>query len=145
MKRYSQRSGHTAMAELNVTPLLDLAFVLLIIFIITTPLLENHLAIDLSTGPRLNSQPLDPKSIRTVSIGACSSPQTFAVSRFQPARALAVAAKRSGSSSRYLSSRRISTPFQKRRSAPAAPVQIETSRDVAPCTRASRPATAWSC
>ena len=26
MKRYSQRSGHTAMAELNVTPLLDLAY-----------------------------------------------------------------------------------------------------------------------
>jgi biopolymer transport protein ExbD len=68
MKRYSQRSGHTAMAELNVTPLLDLAFVLLIIFIISTPLLENNIPLELPTGSRSPSQPLDPKSIRTVSI-----------------------------------------------------------------------------
>ena len=68
MKRYSQRSGHTAMAELNVTPLLDLAFVLLIIFIITTPLLTSNIPVQLPTGSRNNNQPLDPKSIRTVSI-----------------------------------------------------------------------------
>jgi biopolymer transport protein ExbD len=68
MKRYSQRSGHIAMAELNVTPLLDLAFVLLIIFIITTPLLESHVAIELPVGPQHDNQPPDPKSIRTVSI-----------------------------------------------------------------------------
>jgi biopolymer transport protein ExbD len=68
MKRYSQRSGHTAMAELNVTPLLDLAFVLLIIFIISTPLLENGIPLELPTGSRNASQPVDPKSIRTVSI-----------------------------------------------------------------------------
>ena len=68
MKRYSQRSGHTAMAELNVTPLLDLAFVLLIIFIITTPLLTSNIPVQLPTGSRNNNQPLDPKSVRTVSI-----------------------------------------------------------------------------
>ena len=68
MKRYSQRSGHTAMAELNVTPLLDLAFVLLIIFIITTPLLESSIPMQLPTGSPHNSMPPDPKSIRTVSI-----------------------------------------------------------------------------
>jgi biopolymer transport protein ExbD len=68
MKRYSQRSGHTAMAELNVTPLLDLAFVLLIIFIITTPLLTSNIPVQLPAGSRSNSQPVDPKSIRTVSI-----------------------------------------------------------------------------
>jgi biopolymer transport protein ExbD len=70
MKRYSQRSGHTAMAELNVTPLLDLAFVLLIIFIITTPLLESNIPMQLPTGSPHNSPPPDPKSIRTVSIDA---------------------------------------------------------------------------
>jgi biopolymer transport protein ExbD len=59
MKRYSQRSGHSAMAELNVTPLLDLAFVLLIIFIIP---------MQLPTGSQHESQPVDPKSIRTVSV-----------------------------------------------------------------------------
>jgi len=68
MKRYSQRSGHTAMAELNVTPLLDLAFVLLIIFIITTPLLTSNIPVQLPTGSRNNSQPVDRKSIRTVTI-----------------------------------------------------------------------------
>ena len=68
MKRYSQRSGHTAMAELNVTPLLDLAFVLLIIFIITTPLLTSNIPVQLPTASRNDNQPVDPKSIRTVTI-----------------------------------------------------------------------------
>jgi biopolymer transport protein ExbD len=68
MKRYSQRSGHTAMAELNVTPLLDLAFVLLIIFIITTPLLESKINLNLPTGSNHVSGQVDPKSIRTVSV-----------------------------------------------------------------------------
>jgi biopolymer transport protein ExbD len=68
MKRYSQRSGHTAMAELNVTPLLDLAFVLLIIFIITTPLLESNIPLSLPVSSDHANQPPDPKSIRTVSI-----------------------------------------------------------------------------
>jgi biopolymer transport protein ExbD len=35
------------MAEINVTPLLDLAFALLIIFIITTPLLEQPVPVQL--------------------------------------------------------------------------------------------------
>jgi biopolymer transport protein ExbD len=68
MKRYSQRSGHTAMAELNVTPLLDLAFVLLIIFIITTPLLESKINLNLPTGSPHASGQVDQKSIRTVSV-----------------------------------------------------------------------------
>jgi len=56
------------MAELNVTPLLDLAFVLLIIFIITTPLLTSNIPVQLPTGSQNNNQPLDPKSVRTISI-----------------------------------------------------------------------------
>jgi biopolymer transport protein ExbD len=68
MKRYSQRSGHTAMAELNVTPLLDLAFVLLIIFIITTPLLTSNVPVELPSGSKSSAPPPDAKSIRTVSI-----------------------------------------------------------------------------
>ena len=68
MKRYSQRSGHTAMAELNVTPLLDLAFVLLIIFIITTPLLESKINLNLPTESPHASGQVDQKSIRTVSV-----------------------------------------------------------------------------
>ena len=68
MKRYSQRSGHTAMAELNVTPLLDLAFVLLIIFIITTPLLTSNVPLNLPAGSNNHTPPPDAKSIRTVNI-----------------------------------------------------------------------------
>ena len=41
MKRFSERHQLSTLSELNVTPLLDLAFVLLIIFMITTPLMEN--------------------------------------------------------------------------------------------------------
>jgi len=35
------------MSDINVTPLLDLAFALLIIFVITTPLLEQPIAVQL--------------------------------------------------------------------------------------------------
>ena len=38
------------MNELNITPLLDLVFVLLVIFIITTPQLVNNLEINLPSG-----------------------------------------------------------------------------------------------
>lgn len=41
MRRFSQRSHLVTLSEINITPLLDLAFVLLIIFVITTPLLQQ--------------------------------------------------------------------------------------------------------
>ena len=46
MKRFS-RSGHSAVAEINITPLLDLAWVLLVIFIITTTALVQGIEIKL--------------------------------------------------------------------------------------------------
>ncbi len=49
MRRYSQRHNLGTLAELNVTPLLDLAFVLLIIFMITTPLMERNVPVVLPT------------------------------------------------------------------------------------------------
>ena len=36
MRRFSQRNSLVTLSEINITPLLDLAFVLLVIFIITT-------------------------------------------------------------------------------------------------------------
>ena len=57
MKKCSH-SSHHALAELNITPLLDLAFVLLVIFIITTTPVANDLAVDL---PSAASRPKDPK------------------------------------------------------------------------------------
>jgi biopolymer transport protein ExbD len=50
MRRYSQRHNLGTLAELNVTPLLDLAFVLLIIFMITTPLMEKNVDVVLPTA-----------------------------------------------------------------------------------------------
>ena len=47
MRRFSQRSHLVTLSEINITPLLDLAFVLLIIFVITTPLLKPEQSIDL--------------------------------------------------------------------------------------------------
>jgi biopolymer transport protein ExbD len=47
MRRFSQRNSLVTLNEINITPLLDLAFVLLIIFVITTPLLEQSLNLNL--------------------------------------------------------------------------------------------------
>jgi len=57
MKKCS-KSHHEALAELNITPLLDLAFVLLVIFIITTTPIVNDLDVDL---PSAAKRPKDPK------------------------------------------------------------------------------------
>jgi len=46
LKKTTQR-GHGTMHELNITPLLDLVFVLLVIFIITTPQMMNNLEMTL--------------------------------------------------------------------------------------------------
>ena len=67
MRRYSQRNNLTTLSEINVTPLLDLAFVLLIIFMITTPLLENsmNLVIPSSGAP---NPPMNSSQVQTISI-----------------------------------------------------------------------------
>ena len=57
MKKCS-KSHHHALAELNITPLLDLAFVLLVIFIITTTPIVNDLEVTLPTAAK---RPKDPK------------------------------------------------------------------------------------
>jgi|ERR1051325_1737785 biopolymer transport protein ExbD len=67
MRRFSQRSALVTLSEINITPLLDLAFVLLIIFVITTPLLEQSLPLKLYKGGQ-PEQKLDKKDIRTVEI-----------------------------------------------------------------------------
>jgi biopolymer transport protein ExbD len=67
MKRFSQRSHLVTLSEINITPLLDLAFVLLIIFVITTPLLEHGLSLKLPTGGKAD-KPIFKNDIRTVEI-----------------------------------------------------------------------------
>jgi biopolymer transport protein ExbD len=67
MRRFSQRSHLVTLSEINITPLLDLAFVLLIIFVITTPLLTQSINLKLPQGGKPDF-PLEKKDIRTVEI-----------------------------------------------------------------------------
>jgi biopolymer transport protein ExbD len=46
----TNHSPHGTLAELNITPLLDLVFVLLVIFIITTPQMMNNLEMALPSA-----------------------------------------------------------------------------------------------
>ena len=65
----TSRSHHSSLNELNITPLLDLVFVLLVIFIITTPQMMNNLEMNLPSGkpppqtekPKINRIVVDEK------------------------------------------------------------------------------------
>ena len=67
MRRYSQRQSLSSLSEINVTPLLDLAFVLLIIFMITTPLLENSMNLVIPSSSEKNPR-VDSSLVQTISI-----------------------------------------------------------------------------
>ena len=56
MKKCSHTAHHT-LSELNITPLLDLAFVLLVIFIITTTPIVNDLDLNLPTASKRQKDP----------------------------------------------------------------------------------------
>ncbi len=59
MGSFDSRRGPGLMADINVVPLVDVMLVLLVIFIITTPLLTNAVKIDL---PKASSAPNITKS-----------------------------------------------------------------------------------
>jgi biopolymer transport protein ExbD len=67
MRRYSSRTSFIALSEINVTPLLDLAFVLLIIFIITTPLMENSKTLVVPSSGTSNPA-INPAAVQILSI-----------------------------------------------------------------------------
>jgi biopolymer transport protein ExbD len=67
VKRFSNRHSLTTLSEINITPLLDLAFVLLIIFIITTPLIENSVNLVIPSSGAANA-PVNPSEVQTISI-----------------------------------------------------------------------------
>ena len=67
MKRFSERQALTTLTELNVTPLLDLAFVLLIIFMITTPLMENSVDLVVPSSEAAKNA-INPSAVQTVSL-----------------------------------------------------------------------------
>jgi biopolymer transport protein TolR len=53
------------MSEINLTPMMDLSFILLITFIITFPMIEQGIAVNLPKG---DARDLDPKQARTITI-----------------------------------------------------------------------------
>jgi biopolymer transport protein ExbD len=65
VKKFSKGS-HSSLNELNITPLLDLAFVLLVIFIITTPQLSNDLEMSLPSAKKASTPAKPPKIARIV-------------------------------------------------------------------------------
>ena len=69
MRRFSQRSHLVTLSDINITPLLDLAFVLLIIFIITTPLLTQSIELKLPRGGATDKR-IDKSDIKTVEISS---------------------------------------------------------------------------
>jgi biopolymer transport protein ExbD len=68
LKKTTKR-GHSTMHELNITPLLDLVFVLLVIFIITTPQMMNNLEMTLPSGKPPPPQKEKPK-INKIAVAA---------------------------------------------------------------------------
>ena len=72
MRRYSQRQSLSTLSEINVTPLLDLAFVLLIIFMITTPLLESSMNLVIPSSSAKNPA-INKSHVQTVSIDRTST------------------------------------------------------------------------
>ena len=60
MARKKMRSQLDAIDQINITPLLDLTFMLLIVFMITTPLMENGIDV---TPPTMNADKINTEKI----------------------------------------------------------------------------------
>jgi biopolymer transport protein ExbD len=67
MRRFADKNAFSTLSEINVTPLLDLAFVLLIIFIITTPLMEKSVDIVLPSN-KAAANAVDPHAVQTITL-----------------------------------------------------------------------------
>jgi biopolymer transport protein ExbD len=64
----TSKSTHSSLNELNITPLLDLAFVLLVIFIITTPQLSNDLEMNLPSPKKNEEKPTTPPKFNRLNV-----------------------------------------------------------------------------
>ena len=60
MSRKKVRSQLDAIDQINITPLLDLTFMLLIVFMITTPLMENGIDV---TPPTMNADKINTEKV----------------------------------------------------------------------------------
>jgi biopolymer transport protein ExbD/biopolymer transport protein TolR len=67
-------AGSTAKSDINITPLIDVMLVLLIIFMVVTPLAQKGLDIALPQPPPPGSPPPDPSKTNQVVLGIEDSP-----------------------------------------------------------------------
>ena len=67
MRRFANKHGFSTLSEINVTPLLDLAFVLLIIFMITTPLMDKSVDLVVPSSAAAKNA-VEPGAVQTISI-----------------------------------------------------------------------------
>ena len=65
MARQKRRSQLDSIDEINMTPLIDLTFLLLIIFMVTTPLMENGVNV---SPPEMDAEDLPDDNNRTVTL-----------------------------------------------------------------------------
>lgn len=69
-RSFHRKARLSALSELNVTPLIDLAFSLLIIFMVTTPLLEQSIPLKLPIQSRQTESVAPETKVQTISIDA---------------------------------------------------------------------------
>ena len=62
----TQKPGHTTLSEINVTPLVDVMLVLLIIFMITAPMLQQGIDVNLPAEVAGNIDPTQERLIITL-------------------------------------------------------------------------------
>ena len=67
MRQARNRHSLSSLSELNITPLLDLAFVLLIIFMITAPFLAESANLIIPSS-KASNEAIDPSKVFTVTI-----------------------------------------------------------------------------
>jgi biopolymer transport protein ExbD len=66
-RKFHRKDRLSALTEINMTPLIDLAFALLIIFMVTTPLLEQTIEVSLPVEAA-KSQPEEREDFQSLSI-----------------------------------------------------------------------------
>ena len=67
-RSFHKRERMTALSEINVTPMIDMAFALLIIFMITTPLMEQTIQVDLPIESATRTPASPETKFQTISI-----------------------------------------------------------------------------
>ncbi|MDR2513170.1 MAG: biopolymer transporter ExbD [Puniceicoccales bacterium] len=91
---FSRRRHMHALSEINVTPLLDMCFCLLIIFMIATPVLEQTTLIDLPLASRAIATPQPQTPIKPLTITLDKRHQIIFEGRVMSEEALSVELRR---------------------------------------------------